>query len=114
MATNKKLNKKLKQLARKSALTYKVKENQITILEDFTFDTPKTKSYIEMLKHFNLEDKKTLLVINSVDINVIRSSNNLQKAKVLNATDLNTYDILNASHMLITEASVKEIEKVTI
>jgi large subunit ribosomal protein L4 len=109
-----KLNKKLKQLARKSALAYKVKENQITILEDFTFDSPKTKSYIEMLKQFKLEDKKTLLVINNVDLNVIRSSNNLQKAKVLNPTDLNTYDILNANHMLITEASVKEIERVTI
>lgn len=107
-----KLNKKLKKLARKSAISYKVKEEKLTILEDFTFDTPKTKVYIDMLQKFQLENKRTLLVVDKVDEKIVLSARNLQNAKVMIATDLNTYDILRAHHMLVTEASVKEFEKI--
>ncbi len=106
-----KLNRKLKKLARKSALSYKVKENQILVLEDFTFEAPKTKSYTALLKNFDLTGKKTLLVVDQVDENIMLSSRNLQKAKITRACDLNTYDILNSGHLLLTESSVKEVEK---
>ena len=107
-----KLNKKLKKLARKSALSYKAKENNITVLEDFTFEEPKTKSFIEVLKSFELQDKKTLVVMASANQNVVLSSRNLKKVKIIQVADLNTYEILNASMLLITESSVKEIEKI--
>lgn len=106
-----KLNKKLKKLARKSALSYKAKENKIFVLEDFTFETPKTKSYIEMLKNFNLTNKKTLLVIHRLDKIIYLSSKNLKKTKIMTASDLNTYDILYADNLLLMESSIKEIEK---
>jgi large subunit ribosomal protein L4 len=109
---NFKLNRKLKKLARASALTYKAKDQQIFVLEDFTLDTPKTKSYLEILKNFQIDTKKTLLVIAQVDDNLVLSTRNLQKAKVARAMDLNTYEILNATHLLITESSVKEVEKI--
>jgi large subunit ribosomal protein L4 len=107
-----KLNKKLKKLARKSALSYKAKDNQIMILEDFTFEEPKTKNYLNMLKSFELDSKKTLLVVNGLDKNVFLSSRNLDHAKIANAADLNTYDILNANSLLILESSLKEIERI--
>ncbi|MCD4789789.1 MAG: 50S ribosomal protein L4 [Bacteroidales bacterium] len=107
-----KLNKKLKRLARKSALTYKAKENSIIVLEDFSFDTPKTKNLVELLNNFQLEDKKVLLVMANSDKNVLLSSRNLQKAKIINAASVNTYDILNANNLLISENSIKEIEKI--
>ena len=107
-----KLNKKLKQLARKSALSYKAKENGIIILEDFTFETPKTKNFIELLKNFELNDKRVLLVLSSVDKNVFLSSRNLNKTKIVSATNINTYDILNASNVLIVQSSIEEIEKI--
>jgi len=106
-----KLNKKLKQLARKSALAYKAKDKSIVILEDFTFEAPKTKDYIAMLANLKLADKKTLLVLPAVDINAVLSSRNLKKSKVVLANSLNTYDILNANNLLIAESSMKEIEK---
>jgi large subunit ribosomal protein L4 len=106
-----KLNKKVRRLARKSALSYKVKENNLIILEDFTFETPKTKSFIDLLKNFKLEDKKVLMVLAENDKNVYLSSRNLQKAKIVSAASINTYDILNANHVLIAEGSLKEIEK---
>ncbi|NVO02422.1 MAG: 50S ribosomal protein L4 [Bacteroidetes bacterium] len=108
---NFKLNKKLKKLARKSALTYKAKDNAILVLEDFTFDVPKTQSYIDLLKNFNLFDKKTLLVLCESNKNVYLSSRNLKKANIVMASNLNTYDILNAKNLLFVEGSVKEIEK---
>ncbi|MFH1160539.1 MAG: 50S ribosomal protein L4 [bacterium] len=108
---NFKLNKKLKKLARQSALSYKVKDNGLTIVEDFSFETPKTKNFTGMLKNFQLQDKKTLLVIHEINENVILSSRNLKKMKVVRAGDLNTYEILDAACLLITESSVKEIEK---
>jgi large subunit ribosomal protein L4 len=107
-----KLNKKLKRLARKSALAYKVKENGITILEDFHFEEIKTKTYISLLKSFNMEDKKTLLVLPQTDMNVLLSARNLKKSKVARAEIINTYDILNATNLLIAESSVPIIEEI--
>jgi len=106
-----KLNKKLKRLARLSALTYKAKEKSIIILEDFSFETPKTRNYIDMLNNFDLFNKKTLLVVKDNDKNVFLSSRNLQKVKIVNAKDLNTYDVLNANSLLILESSVNDIGK---
>jgi large subunit ribosomal protein L4 len=105
-----KLNKKVKDLARKSALSYKAKESSITMLEDFTFDTPKTKNYIGLMKNLKLNDKKTLLVVVESNKSVYLSSRNLSNAKVVNASDVNTYDILNANNLVLTEGSVKIIE----
>jgi large subunit ribosomal protein L4 len=107
-----KLNKKLKRLARVSALAYKAKDNNITVLEDFTFDTPKTKKYADMLNNLKLSDKKTLIVLGDTNKNIFLSSRNLKGTKVVKASDLNTYDILNASNLVLVESSVKEIEKV--
>jgi large subunit ribosomal protein L4 len=107
-----KLNKKLKRLARKSALSYKVKDNGLTILEDFSFENPKTKNFLELLKNLELQGTKTLLVMATTDENVILSSRNLKKVKIIKAADLNTYEILDATRLLITESSVKEIEKI--
>jgi len=105
-----KLNKKLKRLARVSALSYKAKENNITVLEDFSFETPKTKNYIDLIKNLNLSDKKTLLVLADSNKNVYLSSRNLNNTKVVKASELNTYDVLNASNLLMVESSLKEIE----
>jgi len=107
-----KLNKKLKRVARRSALSYKARENQIFILEDFSFDVPKTQSYVELLKNFKVEGKRTLLVTHGVDKNMVLSARNLQRTEVANAVDLNTYDILKASHMFIMESSIKDIESI--
>lgn len=105
-----KLNKKTKVLARVSALTYKAKENAITVLEDFTFDAPKTSSYVDLIKNLNLSDKKTLLVLGESNNNVYLSSRNLEGAKVVKASDLNTYDIVNANSLILLESSVKVLE----
>ncbi len=105
-----KLNKKLKRLARMSALTYKAKESGITILEDFSFDAPKTKKYVDLINNLKLSDKKTLLVLGESNKNIYLSSRNLANTKVVTASDLNTYDILNANNLLFLESSVKEIE----
>lgn len=105
-----KLNKKLKRLARISALTYKAKESNITILEDFIFDSPKTQKYADLINNLKLSDKKTLLVLGESNKNIYLSSRNLTNAKVVTASDLNTYDILNANNLLLVESSVKEIE----
>jgi large subunit ribosomal protein L4 len=107
-----KLNKKLKKLARMSALSYKVKDNHLTILEDFTFENPKTKNFTELLKNFQLTGKKTLLVVAKTEENVFLSARNLKRVKVINAADLNTYEILDATQLLITAGSIKEIEKI--
>jgi large subunit ribosomal protein L4 len=106
-----KLNKKLKRLARKSALAYKASENRITILEDFAFETPKTKNFVELLKSFNLTGKKTLIVFPGSDQNVYLASRNLQDVKYLNSKSINTYDILKAQQLLIVEGSLKDINE---
>lgn len=108
---NFKLNKKLKKLARMSALSYKAKENGLIIVEDFAFQAPKTRQYVEMLSNFKLDDKKTLLVVADPDQNLLLSARNLGKAKISRADSLNTYDILNASNILISENSIKVIEE---
>ncbi len=104
-----KVNAKVKQLARISALSHKAKDKSIAIVEDFKLETPKTKQYAEILKNLKT-GKKTLLVLADADKNVYLSSRNLQGAKVVKAADLNTYDILNANNLLLVESSVKQIE----
>lgn len=106
-----KLNKKLKQLARKSALSYKAKDNNIVVLEDFTFDSIKTKNYVQLTSDLNVADVKTLLVLGSANNNVYLSSRNLKKAKVVTADQLNTYDVLNAGKLLLTAGALKTLEE---
>lgn len=107
-----KLNKKVKQLARRSALSYKVKEDALIVVEDFTFDAPKTKSFIEVLNNLKIADKKALVVVDGVNKNVYLSARNLPKAKVAAAADLNTYGVLNAGVMVVTESAIAKIEEV--
>jgi len=107
-----KLNKKLKQLARKSALAYKVKDNSITVLENFNFDEPKTKNYLNLMNNLKFENEKTLLVLGDYNDNIYRSSRNLHKSNVMAAKDLNTYSILNANRLILTESSVEKIEEI--
>ncbi|MBS1951820.1 MAG: LSU ribosomal protein L4p (L1e) [Cytophagales bacterium] len=104
-----KLNKKVKDLARKSALTYKAKDNSIAVVEDFNFEAPKTKQYIQMLKSLALDSKKTLLVLPEVTKNVVLSGKNLQNTKVITASQINTYDVLHADHLILAEGSVQKI-----
>ena len=106
-----KVNKKVKRLARKSALTHKLNENNIIIVEDFNFETPSTKLYFNALASFELLDNKTLLVLDKPNNNVLLSSRNLRKAKVVLASELNTYDIMNANKMLFIESSIKVVEE---
>ncbi|MES2730283.1 MAG: 50S ribosomal protein L4 [Bacteroidota bacterium] len=105
-----KLNKKVKVLARKSVLTDKANNAAISVLADFNFDEPKTKSYIEFLKAFSLSDKKTLLILPETNINVYKSSRNLQRAKVTTASQLNTYELMHADRLLISEGALEKIE----
>lgn len=105
-----KLNKKLKQLARKSALSYKAKENSVLVLENFSFEAPKTKSYIAMLNGLSLSDKKTLLVLPEINKNVYLSSRNLKKSKVMTVENINTYELLNADNLVLCEGSVSMLE----
>lgn len=105
-----KLNKKLKVVARKSALAYKVKDNTLSVLEDFSFDAPKTKDYQNMLKSLSLGDKKTLLVLADRNNNIFLSSRNLKNTKVTTVDHLNTYDLLHADNLLLSESSLEKIE----
>ena len=107
-----KLNKKLRRLARKSALSYKAQENSIVILEDFKMEEIKTKNFTAILKNLNLSDKKTLVVMPDTDKNLVLSTRNLKKTKVTRAEMISTYDILNASNVLIAESSVAIIEDI--
>jgi len=109
---NFKLNKKLKKLARISALSYKVKESNLMVVEDFTFDSPKTKNFSELLKSFQLTGKKTLIVVNTPDDNLLLAARNLKRLKIIRTSDLNTYEILDAKQVLMTESSIPEIVKV--
>ncbi|MFM2207716.1 MAG: hypothetical protein RL213_1691 [Bacteroidota bacterium] len=105
-----KLNRKLKHLACMSALTYKAKDKNIIVLENFKFDQPKTKNYTDILKSLNLSDKKALVVLPSHDNNIFLSSRNVQRNKVTTASELNTYDVLNAHQLVIVEGSVAALE----
>ena len=104
-----KLNKKVKRLARLSALSSKASNGQIIVLEDFSFDAPKTQTYLGILKAFNLDDKKSLLVTNDYEKNVYLSSRNIQKAAVSRAQDLNTYEILHSNTLILSEGSIGKI-----
>ena len=106
-----KLNKKLKQAARRSALSIMAKDNAITVVEDLKFDGIKTKDYVQFLNDLKLSDKKTLLVLNEQDKNIYLSSRNLEGAKVVTVSELNTYGILNANNLLLSESAVATIEK---
>ena len=105
------MNKKLRKIARLSALSYKESNKEILVVEDFNFETPKTKQYIEMLNKFELFGKKTLLVLPGINENIYLSSKNVQKAKIASAADLNTYDVLNANKIIIAESSLAELDQ---
>ena len=106
-----KVNKKVKRIARKSALSYKAKDKNIIVLEDFIIDTPKTKQYLDILTNFGLQDNKTLLVLSQANENILLSSRNLKKARVVLASELNTYDVMSTNKLMLLESSIKEIEK---
>ena len=106
-----KLNKKLKSLARKSALSYKAKDNNIVVLEAFTFDSIKTANYAKIMADLKLSDAKTSLGLPAANNNVYLSSRNLKKAKVVTAAELNTYDVLNSGTLLLTTETVKTLEE---
>lgn len=107
-----KLNKKLKALARRSALSYKAKENSIVVLEDFTMGTPKTKAFVEILNNLKISEKKVLLVLPEANKNVFLSARNLEGAKLAIAKDINTYNVLDAGALVITERSLEDIDAV--
>ena len=109
---NFKLNKKLKKLARLSAISYKLKDNNLVVLEDFTFESAKTKNFSELLKNFQLTGKKTLVVMNNPDDKILLAARNLKRLKIIRASDLNTYEILDAKLVLMTEGSIPEIVKI--
>lgn len=104
-----KLNKKVKDLARKSALTYKAKDNAIAILEDFSFDSAKTKQYLSMLSSLSLADKKTLLVLPESSKNIVLAGRNIQKTKITTADQINTYDLMNADNVIFVESSIDKV-----
>jgi len=106
-----KLNKKVKQLARKSALSYKAQNSNIFVVEDFNFETPKTKNYIDLVEKLNIADKKSLLVLAEPNKNVSLSARNVKGYKVTTVSELNTYGILDANCLIISESSVAGIDK---
>src|SRR5690554_1043800 len=105
-----KLNKKVKRLARLSALTYKAKESNLIIVEDFNFEAPKTKNMIKLLGDMNLNEKKSLFVLNNQDNFVILSARNLSNVNITNPQSVNTYDILHANNVIFSETAIREIE----
>ena len=105
-----KLNKKVKQLARRSALSYKAQENAIVVVEDFTFGAPKTKAFVELMNNLKVSEKKVLLVTSEINKNVYLSARNLQKTQVAVASDINTYGVLNAGVLVVTESALANIE----
>lgn len=107
-----KLNKKVKDLARKSALTYKAKDNSIAVIEDFSFDTNKTKNYKQFLKSLDAEKAKTLLVLPESNKNIILSGRNLPNTRVITASQINTYDVLNSDRVLLFESAIGKIETI--
>jgi large subunit ribosomal protein L4 len=106
-----KLNKKVKLLARKSALSYKANDNKIKVVENFNFEVPKTKEFVNLRNNLGVADKKVLLVLSEQNKNIYLSSRNLQDVKVVNVSDINTYDIVNASVVLFVENSIEPLHK---
>lgn len=107
-----KLNKKVKALARRSALSYKAQENALVVVEDFNIEAPKTKSFVEILNNLKISDKKVLMVMPEVNKNVYLSARNLQRAKVAVASDVHTYGVLDAGVMVVTESAIAKMEAV--
>ena len=107
-----KLNKGLKRVARKSALSMMAKDNNIVVVEDFTFESPKTKNFIAMLRALSLDNKKATFVLGENNKNVYLSSRNLNKVNVLSLSGVNTYNVLNAGKLVLTERSIAEIESI--
>ncbi len=105
-----KLNKNLKRLARRSALSIKANENAIMVLEDFNFDAPKTKNFTAILKALDVQDKKSLFVLGAINNNVYLSARNLEGSEVVTNSELNTYKILNANKLILLESSLEGIE----
>jgi large subunit ribosomal protein L4 len=105
-----KLNKKVKDLARKSALSYKAKDNSIAILEDFNFGEAKTKQFVALLKALSMGDKKTLLVLPEASKNIVLSGRNVQNSKVTTADQINTFDVMNADNVIFVESSISKVE----
>ena len=106
-----KLNKKVKQLARASALTYKAKNKAISVVEDFNFKAPKTKEYLDLLNSLKINDRKSIVVLNEPNMNIYLSSRNIKDSKVIILSELNTYDILNASQVVFIESSINSLQK---
>lgn len=106
-----KLNKKLKELARKSALTYKAQANDIIVLEDFTFDSPKTRKFVDIQNNLKLSDKKSLIVLSEANKNLYLSSRNLQNLEVIIASNLSTYKIISAKKLVLVESSVAKMDE---
>ncbi len=106
-----KLNKSQKRLAKKSVLSQKMKENEIKIVEDFTFDAPKTKDFIEVLKGLGLENKKSLFVLGDKNDNVYLSSRNLKRTKVVLNSELNIFDMINANELIFLESSIENVQE---
>ena len=106
-----KLNKKVKALARKSALSYKAKNHEIVVLEDFTLETAKTKDYIALLNNLKIDDKKSLVILNEPNKNIYLSSRNLTGSRVVTISELTTYDIMNSSSLVFVESSLDNIQK---
>lgn len=107
-----KLNKKVKILARKSALSYKAKDNDIIVVDNFNIEAPKTKDFVNITKNLKVEGKKVLVVLPEVNKNVYLSARNLKKAQIMSAADINTYKILNADVLVIAEGSLEKIDSV--
>lgn len=105
-----KLNKKVKSLARKSTLSYKAQENAIVVVEDFTFEAPKTKEFVNVAKNLKVDGRKMLMVLPEVNKNVYLSARNLQRTEIMTASALNTYKVLNADVLVVTENSLKAID----
>ena len=106
-----KLNKKLRQLARRSALTYKAQENAVIVLEDFSFEAPKTKNFVEIINNLKVDGKKALFVLPEADKAVYLSARNLQRVNVMRAAQLNTYNVLDADVLVLTEGAVKVVDQ---
>ena len=106
-----KLNKKVKVLARKSALSQIAKDKKMIILEDFSMETPSTKDFAKILSNLDQTNNKTLLILTDSNKNILLSSRNLKKTKVVNVSSINTYDLMNAHKLMFVESSIKEIEK---
>lgn len=106
------VNKKVKNIARISALSYKVKENALLVLENFSFEQIKTRQFVDLLKNFSLIDTKTLFILPAPDQNIYLSARNIQKTRVIPASNINTYDILNAEKVLISESALPVIESI--